>query len=323
MVVIIAGMYRSGSTFTYNIVRELLQADGKVDSYACDSFDELLLNPPSEHHIVIKTHQPCPLMTHLIKQQSIKCVASIRKPEDAIASWVNVFNASLEDSVIIVKDWIIWHATVVSQVLNIQYAAIDGHPYLTVLRIQWYLFKRINILAAYKLYKKYNKEKLKKELDALTASSNTTDAGFSYYDNTTLFHRKHISSVKSQHASKLLSAAQLQQIRAHLGEFIDTNGQLLLPANTHQIQIEDKPRVKFTQILEERDAFIAHLQQGLTNKDEDISHFNRALLERDAYIQHLERTIDINAEDILNFKTVLMERDKYITHLEQSIKTKT
>jgi hypothetical protein len=70
----------------------------------------------------------------------------------------------------------------------------------------------------------YDKRKLKDKYDQLRESDQTTSIGLSYYDKTTLFHRRHIASLHSTEAAQCLDREVVAHIRDALREFVDAEG---------------------------------------------------------------------------------------------------
>jgi len=224
MIVIIGGMHRSGSTFTFNIAREILANQGGVSIATADSLERGLASDDSVRNLIIKTHNPEPLITSLIKKEAFYCICTIRKPEDAVASWMRTFEHDFETSIAIIKSWLEWYRLVFNHVLQIDYETIDLYPLFAILRIQKYLVGRINLIDAIKLRRKYDKKRLKRHYDALKEAEGTINMGFSYYDSETFLHRRHISSIKSRPAQADLTYEQILFIREHLNGFVDQEG---------------------------------------------------------------------------------------------------
>lgn len=224
MIVVIGGMYRSGSTYTFNIVRELLSVRGGAHVAAVDSLDKAFAEPSDKKHLVIKSHAPDFLCTRLIERGVLPCVCTFRKPEDAVASYVKAFGFDLESAVSVIRDWLKWHQTVSPYVLNISYETIDRHPLRAILGIQTYLLGRPRLVEALRLQQKYDKRRVKDTYDNLQEGDTTKNIGFSYYDEQTFFHRRHIASLDSTRADGELNSEDLAMIHAQLKDFIDSNG---------------------------------------------------------------------------------------------------
>ena len=226
MIVAIAGMPRSASTFSFNIARELLGATGSVAAISDNTLNPKLAEDTA--HLIIKTHNPDQPLMEQIAGKKIPCLCTYRKPEDAIASWVRVFGGTVESATIIMESWLEWHVKIHDKVLNLSYEQIETNQLDTIIRIQIYLTGCKDLSQAEKLNETYQKSALKDRIDALQKSDDTTDIGFSYYDNKTFFHRRHISSIRSIAAEDEFSPSQISTIRNQLIEYIDGNGNYIL-----------------------------------------------------------------------------------------------
>jgi hypothetical protein len=227
MQVLIGGMCRSGSTFSFNISREVLLRTGRVIAAAADSFDGLISATDNDVHFMVKGHAPADTVTRGIQIGNVKCICTIRKPEDAIASSMHAFGFDLERSIVDESNWLLWYSSVYSRVLTIDYKIIDASPSAAVLLIDQFLTGGNCSIRATTLAEKYGKAVLKEKFDKLQQDdSNTTNIGFSYYDNETFFHRRHVSSVVSRPARQVISAANIDRIRVALSKYVDQEGNL-------------------------------------------------------------------------------------------------
>jgi hypothetical protein len=217
-------MIRSGSTLSFNVARELLLRSGSVVTAFANSFGGLPVE--SSSHLILKSHAPDKSVTDEVKGGSLACICTIRKPEDAIASFMLAFGFSLEHSISDVNAWLSWYSSIFKHVLTIKYEAIGEFPHNVISRIDKFLTGDTCDERSSALSEKYSKSALKAKLDGLEQSSNTTDLGFTYYDNETLFHRRHISSIRAKSASSTLSASEIWRIRSELSTFIDAEGNL-------------------------------------------------------------------------------------------------
>jgi hypothetical protein len=227
MIVIIAGMPRSGSTFSFNVVRELLLARGTA-AWLSDN----TLPPPEEmsrtDHFILKSHNPDPHVLGLIETGEAKAICTFRKPEDAVASWATAFGFSVAESVGMVRSWLEWHAPRRRCTHNIDYEQIEGDPMLAIESIAGYLLGKVDAEEAHRLLGVYNKNSVFDRVTEMERSG-TVDIGFSYYDPKSFFHRRHVRSLETATASETMSAEELLQVRQAFESFTDPSG-LYVPA---------------------------------------------------------------------------------------------
>lgn len=221
---IVAGMYRSGSTFSFNIVREMLETRGGAMSLSSNSLDATALSNVEIAHVVLKSHIPDPQCVELIRAGAALCICTYRKPEDAITSWVNAFGFDLYSSVEIIRQWLTWHRSIVNHAMNISYDNLDRAPLSVIMQIQRKLFQVRNIREALALRWKYDKKRVKNAYENLAESEATTNIGFSYFDSRTFFHRRHVTSLGDGVTAQMLSESSISRIRDELREFVDVAG---------------------------------------------------------------------------------------------------
>lgn len=222
MIVVIAGMYRSGSTFSFNIARESLV--GAVDVLSDNSVTEAQVARSQGRNLLVKAHLPDSGLMAMIGDGRAACICTYRKPEEAVASWMDAFGFSFEESVNTIHDWLIWHSSFNVPVLNIAYETIEDRPIRAILLIQRYLIGHIDKQQARRLRLEYDKARVKKEYDSLSESDETVNIGISHYNATTFFHRRHVSSVSKREISKTLNSTQIANVRQQLGKYVDAEG---------------------------------------------------------------------------------------------------
>ena len=222
MIIIVGGMFRSGSTFSFNIVRELLEAKAPTLSSLKTPHESITELAAGCKHLVVKTHTPDEPSKRMIELGAIKCICTFRSPEDAITSWMNTFGFSLDESIQSFREWINWHQQLSQLTLNINYSQIENHPLLCILRIQYFLFGRMNLFEALRLNKKYNKQAIKSKYKELPEGNDTQNIGFSHYDKQTYFHRRHISENTTACTEENRSI-----IRLAFSDLIDTQGRYI------------------------------------------------------------------------------------------------
>lgn len=176
-------------------------------------------------HLLLKCHRPDKTLQRFITRDDVICICTIRKPEDAIASWMRIFNFDIEKSIEELESWLSWHAELSQNLFNIGYQEIDRWPLRATKRISRHIVSTTPFSTIIRTWWKYRKSSVKKKTDKLEVSDkNITDAGFTYYDNDTFFHRKHISSISSQLAEETLSLEDIAMIRNRLSRFVDPDG---------------------------------------------------------------------------------------------------
>ncbi len=228
MIVVAGGMYRSGSTFSFNILRELLEVRGGVAVFSGNLLDITVLRNAHAANIVLKSHAPDELCTELIRLGALFCVCTYRKPEDAIASWMQAFGYGIEESLASMLQWVIWHRRVSKYALNINYEDVANAPLGVIEEIQLRIVGSADAPEANELCDKYNRRTLKAKYDQLQESDETTNIGISYYESTTFFHRRHITSLRDLVATELMTSETISRIRHELRDFIDGAGNYVL-----------------------------------------------------------------------------------------------
>ena len=158
MIVLINGMQRSGSTFCFNVAREILEKTGSVFSIATDNYVEAVKKSNKSDHILIKTHTPDEALSKLVNQDKIKCICSFRNPSNAIESWMSTFNFSFEDSIQYFSDWQTRFNKIKTKTLLIPFMFIDSFPLLATLLINKKLTGHYNPYYAIQIAKKYDKK---------------------------------------------------------------------------------------------------------------------------------------------------------------------
>jgi hypothetical protein len=221
MIVIIGGMIRSGSTFAFNIARELLLQSGTVATYSGDSYAHAVSQCSPADHFVLKTHWPDADTQALMVRGQARAICTHRKPEDAIASWMQAFEFSLESSIDSMRRWLEWHSRIADRVDNISYSKIDEHADKAIAKVHQLIHGQVLMPLAREQREKYDKARLREWLDPLPKDEKTFDMGVSYYDRETFFHRRHIAA-----SPATLTDAERERVRQALRPFLTEDGEL-------------------------------------------------------------------------------------------------
>jgi len=216
MIVFIGGMQRSGSTFCFNIAREMLSRNGPVYSEPTYDVVQAQSNAGNAHHILLKAHRDSDHLRRLILAGAARAICSIRSPEDAIASWIDTFGFELEGAVQEFELWFGMYRAIQRSCLTIDYEIIEQRPAAAAGMICRYLGFGEGM--AEQLARKYSKASVMAMVqDIRRGSPGIRDIGFSCYDEVTFFHRGHIASLDRRNAAQTLSRDDLHRIRNALG----------------------------------------------------------------------------------------------------------
>ena len=215
MIVFVGGMPRSGSTFAFNVVREVLRMRGGVYQEPTSDLLGAVDRAGEAAHVIVKGHKLTPPSVALARHGAFRAVITYRRIEDAMASWFAVF-PELPEQVgwDTMRGWLDLYPAIRPVGLHVSYAAIDRWPWLTAWRIGRYLSRDVGPLEITRIVERFHKTAVKQRADALSASgANVENAGWTHYDKLEFFHRHHVSSLASVPAEQRLSAERLQQVR--------------------------------------------------------------------------------------------------------------
>lgn len=227
MIVHIAGMQRSGSTFSFNIAREILQASGSVYQDPAESVYPVMERSRLADHVIMKAHAIDEITCRMAQLGAMKVICTVRKPEDAIASWLETFGLNLEESIGHMRAWVRMLGRLKNQALIVDYDEIDRHPFRAGRRIARYIRPDSGFLEAKRAVRRNTKAVVKQTTDRLAKEdSGVTDIGFSYYDSKTFFHRRHVSALISRGAAERISSESIAITHSELSEYPNPNGYL-------------------------------------------------------------------------------------------------
>lgn len=197
MIVFVAGMPRSGSTFTFNIVRGLLEQRGSLHQTPVESVLTALESTGSADNLIFKGHAADEVTIKLVKLGAVKTVCSFRKPEDAIASWMDTFNFSLEASLCAMDCWLRMFREVRDYALIVPFDTIDNDPFTAARSIAQHVCPGSDPKEADAICRSFTKDRVQRLSQELVRGDPAIeDIGFSYYDKATFFHRRHVASLE-------------------------------------------------------------------------------------------------------------------------------
>jgi hypothetical protein len=229
MIVFLAGMQRSGSTFSFNVVRELLAQRGTIYQEPFPSAVSVVERSGNACHVLFKAHSADEFTLRLIELGAVKAVCTVRRPEDAIASWMETFGFQFNEAVAHMQEWLSMYARLRKHALVVPYEQIDRQPWRAALRIARHICPDARIMEVIRIARTHSKRNVKDMTDRLVnGMDNIQDISFSYYDTKTFFHRRHVSTLVSRPAADRIGKDAVLSIRRTLHAYIDEkNGNLL------------------------------------------------------------------------------------------------
>ena len=227
MIVFVAGMPRSGSTFTFNIIRGLLRSRGRTHQAALESVLLALEEAGSADHVIFKGHGADEITVKLVKLGAVKAVCSVRRPEDAIASWMDSFGFTVEESIAAMDRWLLLYRQLRGHALSIPFETIDTDPFGAAWKIAQYVCPDSKPEDVDSICRAFTKEKVRRLSEKIAGGEGSIeDIGFSQYDRETFFHRRHVTSLEERKAEARIGSGQIDRIRDFLGPYCDADGNL-------------------------------------------------------------------------------------------------
>lgn len=222
MQVFISGMPRSGSTYSFNVARRALARRGGVSTTPDGAIQ---FKNSGEPHAIYKAHSADDELVSKIHDGTVKSVCTIRKPENAVLSWLTTFGgepAQLIDTVML--PWIHLYERIAKHSLVISMEEIETRRLSSTWKIGRYLcgdYSPLEWLMDCRQLSKGRVSNLLKDVEA--KKRNIVDGGWTYYDKETFFHRRHISD-----RSKFDTRDEvLSDIRERLAPWLDDHGNLI------------------------------------------------------------------------------------------------
>jgi hypothetical protein len=109
--------------------------------------------------------------------------------------------------------------------LIVSYDEIDRRPWFATWRIARAICPVVGPAEVIRIARRFSKAEVKRQVDRLAPGSpEVTDIGFSYFDNATFFHRRHVASLVSRPAEERLAHERLSRIQEGLADDIKVTG---------------------------------------------------------------------------------------------------
>ncbi|MDH5766321.1 MAG: FkbM family methyltransferase [Gammaproteobacteria bacterium] len=232
--IFIIGMARSGSTWVYNVVKELLNSkkigvvfgfvgeDAELDYFISSQGIQKSAHKPG----LIKFHLLSTKAKELIKCGRAKAIYSKRDIRDVVVSRMDFENITFEEIISSGKLEAILsnHEQInkLSGILSIEYEDIMSIPFKVMDLIQEYLDIKIDRIEAEKIIQDYSIESTKRIANSIANKQNILNK--LHYDSETLIHAGHIASGKPGRYLDKLSDEQLKIINSIANDYLVNEG---------------------------------------------------------------------------------------------------
>lgn len=235
MLILCTGMYRSGSTWSYNVCRTLMEAAStSVYCKYSENIEESLTGPATKYdHVVLKCHAVDIIGRGLIKHASCWSVYTFRDPMDAIWSGMDAFKESFDKALKNVVDSLkfLEFQAQTDDAHFIWYNDITDRPVERILMIADYLGVEPTPRLIKRMADEYDRERLKEKTERIGKVKNEMGeyvddpTATAIYDKKTLFNKGHVR-VNNTSGYDMLSDEQFDKAMAALKNYVDDEGRL-------------------------------------------------------------------------------------------------
>lgn len=207
LVVLCSGMPRSGSTWSYNVCRLLLEAVLRAESFECgyhegSQADEYLMriqNSAKAH--LVKLHYPGPTVIRWVNEGRVKNIFTIRHPLDALASFKEKFGDPVATAAKRLRRSLeagdVWRRE--SATLFVEFAEIMGNARQQIRRIAAYLDFDVSDELVERIHQETCLETVRKITQRMADTpQELVRAGNSLYDPRTQYHLGHAPKAENR-----------------------------------------------------------------------------------------------------------------------------
>ena len=186
---------------------------------------QVLAKAGGAEHVLVKAHAADPMTVMLARHGALPTICTVRRVEDAAASWIEAFGWSEVETVEYLRAWLGLYTQIRGAALVVPYSQVDRRPWLAAWRIARFLCPDVGPGEVLRIARRHAKAQVKQRADALVRDGDgIADLGFTYYDRATFFHRRHVSSLRSRPVEERLEPDTLARIRAALAADIAAAG---------------------------------------------------------------------------------------------------
>lgn len=225
MLIICAGMPRSGSTVQYQIVCEIVESLGLgmtmgwvevPNQELLDSLENVAFR--KDKFLVIKSHNYSNQVKTLVEVGKVKVVYVYRDLRDVAVSLANKFSKSTENAIsrlsIQLNNYYLW--TGIDKIMVSRYESMTNNLYDEVLKIANYLEVAVSNDLARSISSKLDINEQKQRIKKLEQNSSSVikSSGNDVYDPVSQLHNNHINSGKWGQWKESLLKEQIEYIES-------------------------------------------------------------------------------------------------------------
>ncbi len=232
MLVLCTGMPRSGSTWSFNVVRLLLAhlSDSVRSGYADTVGEALRINGRTAEHVVVKCHVPDDIGRALIKQRACRTIYTYRDPLDSVLSAVEAFKRRFDDQLASVRESLdlMRFQVEAGGVLCLWYDELITRDRDAVQAIADYLDLTLPAEAITEVAERLSRASVRRLIKEQHKSARQDVSGGASWDGGTLFSDRHMRANPSDPA-QVFSAAQVALAVERLADYVDATAALRAP----------------------------------------------------------------------------------------------
>jgi hypothetical protein len=220
MLVFCDGMPRSASTWSFNVVMQLLRrayvGEQVHGGYGENVAEFLAAAPPTMSHVVLKCHTLDHVGRALAQTKAAKAVYTWRSVSDALASFMTMFGYDFDHALSMMHQSLELYQFHLQNgnSVTVGYREITEQPLDAIERISKYLGLQLDVQIIADIGDEMSLEQMAKKVKAVEAKdeSSLIKLPNTIYDPETLLNQHHILDGRSGFWSEKLTIEQLQQV---------------------------------------------------------------------------------------------------------------
>lgn len=241
MIVLVAGMARSGSMWVFNVTRELIQAGGAelTPQEAWNGLDDriraLLSSPPeTDRWHCLKTHS-----VYEVERSDVKVITTVRDVRECMLSFMRFMRCDFEQGLAAARGMMAVASYYCrlpnSKALKLNYRGVEAKPVVTAQAIARFLGLEVDPGVVSAICARYSKSEVKRLIGALPQEQElgagkrfdkvkNRDGSYRMIDCRTFFQSNHITSSQKGEWRTAFTPEQQERLMAVVGEWLGAYG---------------------------------------------------------------------------------------------------